>query len=85
MNARLRSVTIAGDLVTIDYHVPGDDWGVNGSASLRALVEQLVFTASEEPGIVRVLITQNGARVAVIGGEGLIIDRPQTRRGLLGS
>lgn len=83
MNARLRSVTIAGDLVTIDYRVPGDDWGVNGSASLRALVEQLVFTATDEPGIARVLITQNGER-AVIGGEGLIIDRPQTRRGLLG-
>lgn len=84
MKARLRSVTIAGDLVTIDYRVPGDDWGVNGSAPLRALVQQLVFTASEEPGIVRVLITQNGERGAVFGGEGLIIDRPQTRRGLLG-
>jgi spore germination protein GerM len=83
MKARLRSVTVEGDLVTIDYRVPGDDWGVNGSASLRALVEQLVFTASEEPGIVRVLITQNGGG-AVIGGEGLVIDRPQTRLGLLG-
>jgi hypothetical protein len=83
MKARLRSVTVEGDLVTIDYRVPGDDWGVNGSASLRALVEQLVFTASEEPGIVRVLITQNGEG-AVIGGEGLVIDRPQTRLGLLG-
>ena len=84
MRARLRSVTIAGDLVTIDYHVPDDDWGVNGSASLRALVQQLVFTASEEPGIVRVMITQNGEAGAVIGGEGLVIDHPQTRRELLG-
>jgi hypothetical protein len=84
MKARLRSVTIAGDLVTIDYRVPGDDWGVNGSSRVRALVQQLVFTASEEPGIVRVMITQNGERGALIGGEGLIVDRPQTRRGLLG-
>jgi spore germination protein GerM len=84
MRARLRSVTIAGDLVTIDYLVPGGDWGVAGSASLRALVQQLVFTASEEPGIVRVMITQNGEAGALIGGEGLVIDRPQTRRGLLG-
>jgi hypothetical protein len=84
MRARLRSVTIAGDLVTIDYHVPNDDWGVNGSASLRALVQQLVFTASEEPGIVRVMITQNGEAGALIGGEGLVIDQPQTRRALLG-
>jgi len=84
MKARLRSVAISGDLVTIDYSVPQDDWGVNGSVSLRALVQQLVFTASEEPGIVRVLITQNGGLQAIIGGEGLVVDRPQTRRGLLG-
>jgi len=84
MKARLQSVAISGDLVTIDYLVPKDDWGVNGSASLRALVQQLVFTASEEPGTVRVLITQNGGLEAVIGGEGLVVDRPQTRRGLLG-
>lgn len=84
MTAHLQQVTIADDLVTIDYRVLAADWGVNGSASLRALVQQLVFTASEEPGIVRVLITQNGGRTAVIGGEGLIVDQPQTRRGLLG-
>lgn len=84
MRARLRSVTIAGDLVTIDYLVPDDDWGVNGSAALRALVQQLVFTASEEPGIVRVMVTQNGQAGAIIGGEGLVIDQPQTRAGLRG-
>jgi hypothetical protein len=84
MRARLSSVTIAGDLVTIDYRAPDGDWGIDGSASLRALVQQLVFTASEEPGIVRVMITQNGEAGALIGGEGLVIDRPQTRRGLLG-
>lgn len=84
MRARLRSVTIAADLVTIDYLVPGGDWGVDGSTSLRAFVQQLVFTASEEPGIVRVMITQNGEAGALIGGEGLVIDHPQTRRALLG-
>ncbi len=84
MKARLRSVTIDGDVAVIDYGVPGDDWGVSGSASIRALVQQLVFTASEEPGIVRVLITQNGGSGAVIGGEGLIVDRPRTRLGVLG-
>ena len=84
MRARLRSVTIDGDLVTIDYDAPNDDWGINGSVALRALVQQLVFTASEEPGIVRVMITQNGEAGAIIGGEGLVIDRPQSRRELLG-
>jgi hypothetical protein len=45
---------------------------------------QLVFTASEQPGIVRVMITQNGEAGAIIGGESLVIDHPQTRRQLLG-
>jgi spore germination protein GerM len=78
-NAKLDSVRIAGDLVTIDYRVPSDDWGVNGSTRLLSFVQQLVYTASEEPGITRVLITQNGGQTAIIGGEGLVIDHPATR------
>jgi len=35
-------------------------------------------------GIARGLSTQNGGHDAVVGGEGLIIDRPQTRGGPLG-
>jgi spore germination protein GerM len=83
--AKLESVRIAGDLVTIDYRVPDDDWGVNGSARLATFVQQLVYTASEEPGITRVLITQNGGRTAIIGGEGLVIDHPATRADVSGS
>jgi hypothetical protein len=30
------------------------------------------------------MITQNGEAGALIGGEGLVVDRPQTRRALLG-
>jgi spore germination protein GerM len=51
----------------------------DGSARIRAFVEQLLYTASEEPGIISVLITQNGGETAIIGGEGLIVDRPTTR------
>ena len=82
MKARLASVAVAGDLVTLDYLVPEDDWGLNGSATLRAFVQQMIYTASEEPGIVRVLITQNGGRQAIVGGEGLVISAPQSRAGL---
>lgn len=82
--ARLDTVRIAGDIVTIDYLVPDGDWGIHGSAALRAFVQQLVFTASEEPGVARVLITQNGGETAIIGGEGLVIDRPATRAAVSG-
>jgi len=82
--SKLDGVRVAGDLVAIDYVVPDDDWGVNGSTRLASFVQQLVYTASEEPGIVRVLITQNGGRTAIIGGEGLVIDHPATRADVSG-
>lgn len=82
MRARITSVTVAADLATLDYLVPEDDWGLDGSTVLRAFVQQVIYTATEEPGIVRVLLTQNGGRSAIVGGEGLVVDSPQTRAGL---
>ena len=82
--ARLAKVTVQGDLATVDFSVANGDWGVAGSAGLRAFVQQLVYTASEEPGIRRVLITENGGQQAIIGGEGLVIDHPATREDVAG-
>lgn len=82
MKARLATVTVAGDLARVDYTVPPEGWGIDGSASLRAFVQQIVFTATEEPGVGRVLVTENGGRLAIVGGEGLVIDHPQSREGL---
>src|SRR5687767_7156122 len=77
--AQLAGVELGGDLATLDYSVPGDDWGINGSATLKAYVQQIVFTATVQKGVARVLITQNGGQRAIIGGEGLVIDHPATR------
>lgn len=52
---------------------------MEGAARIKALVQQIVFTATPEPEIARVLITQDGGATAVIGGEGLVIDSPATR------
>jgi spore germination protein GerM len=73
------SVSVSGHVATVDYNVPGGDWGLNGAATIDAFAEQIVFTASEEPGVREVLITQNGGQQAVIGGEGLIVDEPLSR------
>jgi hypothetical protein len=70
-------VKIAGDLVTLDFAVPGSDWGVKGAALARALVQQLVFTATEEPGIRRVTITENGGKPTTI--DQLHVDPELTR------
>lgn len=77
--ARLSMVQVAGDLVELDYLAPQDEWGIDGSARLLAFLQQIVYTATEETGITRVLITQNGGQRAIIGGEGLIVDHPATR------
>jgi hypothetical protein len=58
-------VKINGDLATVDLTVP-DGWKVSGSAATTALIQQIVYTATEEPGIRRVLITQNGGKPTTI-------------------
>lgn len=79
MKAKLQGITVDRDLVSLDFAAPDDDWGVNGAPAVRGLVQQIVYTATEEPGITRALITQNGGKQAVIGGEGLVIDEPHSR------
>lgn len=78
----LKDVRIDGDLVTIDYTVPNGDWGSAGSAGTLALIQQLVYTASEEPGIRRVLITENGGKETII--DQVQVDHPVTREDVFG-
>ena len=82
LRALLVDIVIEGDLAVLDFAPTEDGWGLHGAATLRAFVQQIVFTVTEEPGIARVLITENGG-LAVIGGEGLVVDRPITRTELI--
>lgn len=81
--ARPARVAIDMDVATVDFDVPPEGWGTAGSAGTRAFVQQIVYTASEEPGVRRVLITENGGQ-ATIGGEGLVIDGPASREDVSG-
>jgi len=80
--ARVRSARVEGDLATIDFSVPDGMWGVNGSAGTLTFLQQVVYTATEEPGIRRALITENGHDALV--GEGVIVDHPATRENVSG-
>jgi hypothetical protein len=71
------SVRISGDLVTVDYALPSSGWPIRGAAASLAWQQQLVYTASEEPGVKRVLVTQNGGKPTTI--DQLVWDRPLTR------
>ena len=82
LRAVLVDVAIDGDLAVLDFAPTADGWGLHGAAALRAFVQQVVFTVTEEPGIARVLLTERGGQ-AVIGGEGLVVDRPITRTELI--
>jgi hypothetical protein len=88
VNVALRSsavpgaVRIDGDLATVDFSVPDGMWDVHGSAGTLTFIQQVIFTATEEPGIRRVLITENGHEALV--GEGVIIDHPSSRENVAG-
>ena len=70
-----------GDLATVEFDVvPG--WGIRGAAQSQALVQQLVYTITEEPGIRRALITEKGKPNAVI--DQLVIDKPLSREDVFG-
>ena len=78
----MNSVSVNGDTVAVDFRVNGGDWGIRGSAQGLAAVQQLVYTATEEPGIRRVLITQNGGQKVTI--DQLIVDKPLAREDVFG-
>jgi hypothetical protein len=72
---------IQGDLVTVEFD-SSNGWGVSGSAQSLALLQQLVYTITEEPGVRRTLIKEKGKPNAVI--DQLVIDKPLTREDVLG-
>jgi hypothetical protein len=78
----VNSVSVSGDTATVDFQVNGGDWGVRGSAQSLGLMQQLVYTATEEPGIRRVLITQNGGTPATI--DQLRVTQPLAREDVFG-
>jgi hypothetical protein len=76
------SVRINGDIATIDYTLPSSGWPIKGATASLAWQQQLVYTATEEPGIRRVLITQNGGKPMTI--DQLAWDKALTREDVHG-
>lgn len=72
---------VQGDLATVEFDL-SNGWGVRGSAQSLALLQQLVYTITEEPGVHRALITEKGKPNAVI--DQLVIDKPLSREDVFG-
>lgn len=74
-------VQIQDDLARVDLVVNGS-WQVSGAARSIAVLQQLVYTITEEPGIRRVLITQNGGKPTTI--DQFAWDKPLSREDVHG-
>ncbi|MBI2773074.1 MAG: Gmad2 immunoglobulin-like domain-containing protein [Chloroflexi bacterium] len=72
---------VDGDLLTLELG-RGQFDRIRGALQTQAVVQQLVYTATEEPGISRVLLTERGgARLTI---DQLEIDKPLTREDVMG-
>jgi hypothetical protein len=75
------SVRVQGDTATVEFNVP-NGWGVKGAAQTNALLQQLVYTITAEPGIRRALITETGKPNAVI--DQLVVNKALSREDVFG-
>jgi len=50
-----------------------------GASRVMGMIAQIVYTATELPGIEKVWIWVEGKKEVELGGEGLVLDRPLTR------
>ncbi|HEV2009822.1 MAG TPA: Gmad2 immunoglobulin-like domain-containing protein [Candidatus Limnocylindria bacterium] len=73
------TVAIHGDLALVDYALPDGGWRVTTADQAIGLRQELVYTATEEPGIRRVQITVNGGKPSP-----LPLDGPLTREQVFG-
>jgi len=75
------AVAITADLAKVDIQLE-QPFSASDHAAAFAILQQLVYTATEEPGIRRVLLTANGGQKLTIGDIG--VDKPLAREDVFG-
>lgn len=73
----VRSVAVAGGTATVD--LTGAFATGGGSLSMAARVAQVTYTLTQFPTVSRVAYELDGAPLTVLGGEGILLEEPQTR------
>jgi Sporulation and spore germination/Immunoglobulin-like domain of bacterial spore germination len=71
-------LTIDKGVATVDLTSEYESGG--GSASMNMRIAQVVYTLTQFPTVKGVLFKLDGSQVDVLGGEGVIVDHPVTRR-----
>jgi germination protein M len=74
----LLGLSIANGIATVDLTSEFESGG--GSASMSMRLAQVVFTVTQFPTVKGVQFALDGEPIEVLGGEGLVIDHPLTRK-----
>jgi spore germination protein GerM len=74
---QLRGVSIDDGIALVDLSSRFAEGG--GSLSMRARVAQVVYTLTQFPTVNGVRFALDGRSVTTIGGEGVLVERPQRR------
>ncbi len=74
---KVSSVKIDSGTATVDFALPPGGWPTRGAAMTLALQQQLVYTTTEEPGVDRLVVTENGGARTTI--DQLVWDKPLAR------
>jgi germination protein M len=75
---QLLGLNVDSGVATVDLTSEFESGG--GSASMNMRIAQVVYTLTQFPTVKGVLFSLDGQRVDVLGGEGVIVDQPVTRR-----
>jgi germination protein M len=75
---QLLGLTVENSVATVDLTSEFESGG--GSASMNMRIAQVVYTLTQFPTVKGVLFELDGRPVDVLGGEGVVVDHPVTRK-----
>ncbi len=75
---QLLGLSVEDGVATVDLTSEFESGG--GSASMNMRIAQVVYTLTQFPTVKGVLFELDGQQVDVLGGEGVVVDEPVTRK-----
>jgi spore germination protein GerM len=78
---RVLHLRIKDKVAIIDFNRKLENYG-GGSARIEGVIAQIVYTATAIPGVDKAWIRIEGNKEIVLGGEGLVLDKPLGRADL---